>query len=488
MEIDLNGSSLDVKNIIALKDTVTSIKGQLKGTAPSHYLGPILQSSKSLKHLEILVNEHENNYFQFLGNSSVSSIKIKPNEVLTIRRPWLIELFIAHLPKGLLYLDLKGLFLNSIEAYSLYSYVNGCDGIVALKFDTLSCSVDNLDCFAFLLSKKLNVLACLDVLNCAPEIEKPIVNGLRSPNCVLEELSIGIKGTLEELSLSLAVSKLKKLRISEYDGQDQSFSGFLVALSKSGVVDLSFQGSKIGDTRASLLFKGGLGKITHLNLDGNELTRIGSLEPGVLKVLNLSNNPRIKDWSDLCNKLEDIESLVVDGCRWTDPESFFRGSGIKRSLSAKRSQHIVIPSILKLVGNSSITHLDLEGDEENKMNLSAIGFNESISGNCLVYLRLSRNKLDDRQIDDILEGLKGSKTLRELYLDHNKIADIGAMKLSELRGLKTLDLSYNEIHEYGVKQLLRLVSDGIKLLDVSHNQSGSVPFSIKDKLNTKVIF
>lgn len=140
--------------------------------------------------------------------------------------------------------------------------------------------------------------------------------------------------------------------------------------------------------------------------------------------------------------------------------------------TAMRRQGLVTLSSM-LVSNQSITVLGLSnnGIDDHDMALlsQALAQNKNIP---LSAIHLSFNKITCVGVECFMNAIWGSKTLKEIKLDNNKMQDRGAQLCSVVLGavpLEVLDISFNRVSTVGIKALMKSVSenDSLQLLSLS---------------------
>jgi NLR family CARD domain-containing protein 3 len=126
---------------------------------------------------------------------------------------------------------------------------------------------------------------------------------------------------------------------------------------------------------------------------------------------------------------------------------------------------VTIPSML--LTNFSMRVLCLSHNEidDNDMALLAQAFsrNKEVP---LEVLQLSHNSISCTGIECVMNAVWGSKTLREMRFDNNKIRDRGAQLFAVVLtsiALEVIDLSGNKITTVGIKALMKSLSENASL-------------------------
>ena len=136
-----------------------------------------------------------------------------------------------------------------------------------------------------------------------------------------------------------------------------------------------------------------------------------------------------------------------------------------------------------ILTNSSIRVLCMSknnlGDRELALLSQALTRNKTVP---LEVLNLSFNLFSCVGVESLMNAVWGSKHLKELRLDNNRIADRGAQLTAVLLGsvqLKVLDLGFNRIGTVGIKALMKSLSENAILQYLS--LSGNILDNISSK-------
>jgi len=126
-----------------------------------------------------------------------------------------------------------------------------------------------------------------------------------------------------------------------------------------------------------------------------------------------------------------------------------------------------------LLSNTGLCVLDISNNRIDDKGLAllsqTLAQNKSIP---LKSLSLAFNKITCAGVECLMNAIWGSKTLKELKLDNNKVQDRGAQLCSVVLGsvsLEKLDLSYNSISTVGIKALMKTLSENNSLKSLSLN-------------------
>lgn len=88
--------------------------------------------------------------------------------------------------------------------------------------------------------------------------------------------------------------------------------------------------------------------------------------------------------------------------------------------------------------------------------------------NALISLDLNSDDLNDDDIKNLCEFLKGNKTLKILKIGNNKITSTGgffiADALTKNKSIEILDISHNKINESGISSLINVLSNNNKMI------------------------
>jgi Ran GTPase-activating protein (RanGAP) involved in mRNA processing and transport len=126
-----------------------------------------------------------------------------------------------------------------------------------------------------------------------------------------------------------------------------------------------------------------------------------------------------------------------------------------------------------LLSNTGISVLDLGNNDIDDKGIALIS--QTLARNKSIPLRslvLSFNKISCAGIECLMNAIWGSKTLKELKLDNNKMQDRGAQLCSVVLGsisLEVLDISCNRISTVGIKALMKSLSENNSLKSLSLN-------------------
>jgi Ran GTPase-activating protein (RanGAP) involved in mRNA processing and transport len=126
-----------------------------------------------------------------------------------------------------------------------------------------------------------------------------------------------------------------------------------------------------------------------------------------------------------------------------------------------------------LLINTGIRVLDLGNNDIDDKGIALIS--QTLARNKSIPLRslvLSFNKISCAGIECLMNAIWGSKTLKELKLDNNKMQDRGAQLCSVVLGsisLEVLDISCNKISTVGIKALMKSLSENSSLKSLSLN-------------------
>jgi Ran GTPase-activating protein (RanGAP) involved in mRNA processing and transport len=157
------------------------------------------------------------------------------------------------------------------------------------------------------------------------------------------------------------------------------------------------------------------------------------------------------------------------------------------STAMESSGFLAIPGML--LSNSSVKSLcisDNNLDDQDMLLLS-----QALTQNKLVpleTLQLSFNQITCIGVECLMNALWGSKTLRELKLDNNKIQDRGAQLCAVVLtsvSLEYLDLSFNKVSTTGIKALMKNLSENSSLrtlaisgIPIDQNASKAVSYAL----------
>lgn len=120
-----------------------------------------------------------------------------------------------------------------------------------------------------------------------------------------------------------------------------------------------------------------------------------------------------------------------------------------------------------LLTNTGLRILDLANNNIDDKNLAL--FSQTLNENKGMPLKsiiLSFNKITCVGVEYLMNAVWGSKTLREIKLDNNKMQDRGAQLCSVVLtsiDLESLDISYNRVSTVGIRALMKSVSENNSL-------------------------
>jgi hypothetical protein len=122
---------------------------------------------------------------------------------------------------------------------------------------------------------------------------------------------------------------------------------------------------------------------------------------------------------------------------------------------------IPIPSMLLTNLSLRILCLSNNGIDDQNMSLlsQALSRNKNVP---LESVQLSFNKITCAGLECFMNAIWGSKTLRELKVDNNRIQDRGAQLAAVVLGaidLEVLDIGFNRITHVGIKALMKSLSE-----------------------------
>jgi len=138
--------------------------------------------------------------------------------------------------------------------------------------------------------------------------------------------------------------------------------------------------------------------------------------------------------------------------------------------TAMQSQGLVTLSSM-IVSNHSLSVLGLSNNDIDDQDMAllsqALAQNKNIP---LSSITLSFNKITCVGVECFMNAIWGSKTLKEIKLDNNKMQDRGAQLCSVVLGavpLEVLDLSFNRVSTVGIKALMKSLSENGSLTTLS---------------------
>mmetsp|Transcript_6180 Transcript_6180/g.9002 ORF Transcript_6180/g.9002 Transcript_6180/m.9002 type:complete len:904 (-) Transcript_6180:232-2943(-) len=195
------------------------------------------------------------------------------------------------------------------------------------------------------------------------------------------------------------------------------------------------------------------------SMEGRKECNSPSVLSGSAGTLTSSEGKEADNDEDDCN----------DGMR----ELFIGGSGM--SMEGCQAVSDMIAS------NSSLRVLSLS--DNNIGDAEAAVLSKALSANkdefALEALQLSFNKLTCVGVESLMNSVWGSKTLKEVRLDNNKIGDRGAQLVAVVltsTDLEILDIGFNNITSVGMKALMKLIAENksLKSLSISGNRLDTV--------------
>lgn len=243
------------------------------------------------------------------------------------------------------------------------------------------------------------------------------------------------------------------------------------------VLDLGFNSiGDVGCTALALHAVAGNRTLGVLYLSGNNIREIGSLSLAgamlhgcSLTALHISANhlgaigiqalARAVAQNEACRNTQmsrgngNVSSV---NCDQKSMEELYLGD-----TSMTANGFIPIPSML--LTNLSLRILCLSNNGIDDQNMSLLS--EALSRNKNVPLesvQLSFNKITCAGLECFMNAIWGSKTLRELKVDNNRIQDRGAQLAAVVLGaidLEVLDIGFNRITHVGIKALMKSLSE-----------------------------
>lgn len=263
------------------------------------------------------------------------------------------------------------------------------------------------------------------------------------------------------------------------------------------VLDLGF--NSIGDVGCGYLALhclAGNHNLQSLYLSGNSIGEKGALSIAgailhgtSLQCLYLSANQiGPMGMKTIAGAIAKNEAKILSMCLESNTQQYRSMEVIHfSSTSMESSGFLAIPGML--LSNSSIKSLcvsDNNLDDQDMLLLS-----QALTQNKLVpleSLQLSFNQITCIGVECLMNALWGSRTLRELKLDNNKIQDRGAQLCAVVLtsiSLELLDLSFNKVSTAGIKALMKNLSENSSLrtlslsgIPIDQNASKAVSYAL----------
>jgi Ran GTPase-activating protein (RanGAP) involved in mRNA processing and transport len=256
------------------------------------------------------------------------------------------------------------------------------------------------------------------------------------------------------------------------------------------VLDLGFNST--GDAGCSALALhavAGNYKLSTLFLSGNQITQRGAmaiagaiLHGCSLSCLHLSaNQVTTVGVQALFRAIAEREALVLQS-----------GSGKEKRHQTMQELYLVGTNLCQegfmilasmLLTNFSMRVLSLSSNGIDDTGMALLS--QSLSRNKSVPLesiRLSFNEITCAGVESFMNAVWGSKTLKEIRFDNNRIRDRGAQLAAVVLtsiDLEVIDLSFNRITTVGIKALMKSLSENASLLNLGLSGIPMDPYACK---------
>lgn len=312
----------------------------------------------------------------------------------------------------------------------------------------------------------------------------------------------------------IANPRLSVLKLAYNDLGDNGVSLISSAFLQNGkhhnlsVLDLGF--NSIGDKGCGSLAVhclAGNFNLQKLYLSGNQITEKGALSiAGAilhgtgLRSLHLSANSIGPSGANAI-----VGAIAKNESRWSEASEKSGGVSLSHGMeelhlgctSITSEGFLAIPAML--LTNTSLKSICVSSNNLNDQDI--ILLSQALSQNKLVALeslRLSFNQITCQGVECLMNAVWGSKTLRELKLDSNRVQDRGAQLCAVVLtsvDLEILDLSFNKITTVGIKALMKNLSDnsslqtlGLSGIPIDQNASKALSYALAYNISLQALY
>ena len=306
--------------------------------------------------------------------------------------------------------------------------------------------------------------------------------------------------------------RLCVLKLSYNDLGDEGVSIIASALLQDGrhhqlsVLDLGF--NSIGDEGCGALAVhclAGNYNMQTLYLSGNNITEKGALSlAGALLHGTGLRNLHLSANSIGPTGIKAVAGAIAkNDSRWTENAA---GENLVRrmeglhlgSTSIESEGFVAIPAML--LSNTALKALCVSGN--NLVDQDMLLLSQVLTQNKLIPLEslvLSFNQITCQGVECLMNAVWGSKTLRELKLDNNRIQDRGAQLCAVVLtsiDLETMDLSFNnKVTTTGIKALMKNISEnaslrtlGLSGIPIDQNASKAVSYALAYNTSLQALY
>lgn len=216
--------------------------------------------------------------------------------------------------------------------------------------------------------------------------------------------------------------------------------------------------------------------LVSLHVTANKLGPVG-IKALAGAIAERDARPVVSDSSEITHRIKTVEEFY---CGNTNMES---------------SGFMQLSSMLLSNSNLRILSLSNNGVDDRDMALlaQALTRNKEVP---LKTLQLSFNEISCVGVECLMNAVWGSKTLREIKLDNNKVRDRGAQLCAVVLtsiDLEVLDLGFNKITTVGVRALMKSISENSSLrsltisgLPLDINASKAVSYALAYNCSLRV--
>lgn len=293
--------------------------------------------------------------------------------------------------------------------------------------------------------------------------------------------------------LSEAVKNHKALRTLDVGFNqigDRGCQDIAAALAgpSSGLQTLYLAGNSIGESGAlalAAMIKGGQSRsLKRLHLTANRIGDRGvqAITEAIIFSGQSMEGREPCSYSPSVSSAKSLTSDVLDGkeseeddehCSYGMRELFIGGCDLSMEGCQAVSDMIASNTSLRVISLSD----NNIGDSEAAVLAKALSANKDEFS--LEALQLSFNNLTCIGVESLMNSIWGSKTLKEVRLDNNKIGDRGAQLVAVVltsTDLEILDIGFNNITSVGMKALMKLIAENksLKSLSISGNRLDTV--------------
>ena len=317
---------------------------------------------------------------------------------------------------------------------------------------------------------------------------------------------IGEKEALLVKEAIIANPQLSVVRLSYNDLRDEGAALIAEAISANNThhpslssLDLGF--NAIGDAGCEAISVHALAgnfALDTLYLSGNKIRDKGALSiagamlhgVGLTQLHLTANSIGSSGLKALCGAIAQVDAKIRMDLQRPTENSYQRKSLQKLFLGDAgfdETGFIAVPGML--LTNTSLTSLCLTNNKitDQGMMLMSQAFSQN-KNVPIENIELSFNEISDQGLEYLMNAVWGSKTLKKLKLDNNKIQDRGAQLCAVVLTsipLELLDISYNRVTTVGIRAIMKNVSENESLktfamagIPIDQNSSKAISYAL----------